>query len=59
MPNMIEPLIMEWASNAGDPTNTIYGFVPIEVVDEVIAKHGGIANTSMQTPTTTPQEYRK
>lgn len=38
------PEIMEWAEGAGKPTETIYGWVPVEIVDSVISAHGGIAN---------------
>ncbi len=41
-PNMEEPLLMEWAEDAGKPTDTVYGWVPVQVVTNVIAKHGGI-----------------
>ena len=33
---------MEWAEDEERPTDTVYGYVPIEVVDAVIAKHGGV-----------------
>lgn len=26
-----------------DPTNTVYGYVPVHIVEEIIADHGGIA----------------
>jgi len=28
------------------PTNTIYSWVPVELVDEVLVRHGGISNIS-------------
>lgn len=34
--------LMPWAEDPSDPTGTIYGFVPVEVVNEVIASCGGI-----------------
>jgi len=37
----MEPLIMEWAETPSNPTGTVYGWVPTEVVMEVIASHGG------------------
>ena len=40
-PSETEPLIMEFAKQAEHPTDTIYGYVPVSIVDEVIAKHGG------------------
>ena len=33
---------MEYAEDADNPTGTVYGWVPVEVVDAVIAAHGGI-----------------
>lgn len=38
--------LMEYADNSDDPTNTVYGYVPVEVVEAVIAKHGGFAETT-------------
>ena len=32
---------MEWAENSDNPTETVYGWVPLEVVAEVIEDHGG------------------
>lgn len=43
-PNMVEPLIMDYAEDADRPKDTVYGYVPVEVVDKVIEKHGGIIN---------------
>ena len=37
-----EDLIMEYAEENENPTNTVYGWVPAEIIDEVIEKHGGI-----------------
>lgn len=34
--------LMPWAEALDDPTETIYGYVPIEVVEEVVADCGGI-----------------
>lgn len=35
--------LMEYAENPKAPTDTVYGWVPVEVVEAVIEKHGGIA----------------
>lgn len=40
-PSEAEPLIMSFAEREEDPTGTVYGYVPVSIVDEVIAKHGG------------------
>lgn len=34
--------IMQYAERAETPTDTVYGFVPIELVDALIAEHGGL-----------------
>lgn len=44
-PSEEEDLIMEYAENREDPTGTVYGYVPVGVVDAVIEKHGGIAES--------------
>jgi len=41
-PSMDEPLLMPYAEDASRPTCTVYGWVPAQVIAEVIAKHGGI-----------------
>ena len=41
-PSDVEELIMPWAENPIRPTETIYGYVPVSVVTNVIAKHGGV-----------------
>lgn len=43
-PSEEEIAIMPWAEISRTPTQTVYGYVPVSVVDEVIAKHGGIKN---------------
>jgi hypothetical protein len=41
-PNRVEPLLMEWVEKADHPTDTVYPYVPVKVVTNVIAKHGGM-----------------
>ena len=45
-PSDHEPLIEKWAENLfedmPDFTNTVYPYVPVKVVNEVLKKHGGI-----------------
>lgn len=43
-PNREEPLIMDYAEDEGNYLHTVYGWVPIEIVNEMIKKHGGIIN---------------
>ena len=42
-PNREEELIEQYAENLEDLTETVYAYVPIEVIGEVIKKHGGFA----------------
>jgi hypothetical protein len=41
-PSEKEELIMSYAGSEDQPTETVYGWVPIEVIEQVIEKHGGI-----------------
>lgn len=41
-PSEREELIIRWAEYPDQPTDTVYGWVPSDVIDEVIAKHGGL-----------------
>jgi len=41
-PSAEEPLLMDWCDEPSNPTETVYGYVPVGVVTTVIAKHGGM-----------------
>lgn len=41
-PSKKETLIMEWAEEPKNPTKTVYGWTPCDVIQKVIDKHGGI-----------------
>ncbi len=41
-PSRREELLAEYAETPRALTKTVYGYVPVEVVDAVIEKHGGI-----------------
>ena len=41
-PSQKEELLMEWCEEVENPTETVYGYVPVQVVNTVLAKHGGI-----------------
>jgi hypothetical protein len=41
-PSHAEEVIIPWAERPDEPTETVYAYVPVEVVNTVIAKHGGI-----------------
>jgi len=43
-PSMEEPLIMEWAGDKNNPTDTVYGYVPTHRIALVCAKHGGVVS---------------
>lgn len=43
-PSREDELIMAYAEDPDEPTETVYGFVPIEIVNQLIEKHGGIIN---------------
>ena len=40
-PSKMEELLINWAEDPGNPTETVYGWVPSEVVWDVILKNGG------------------
>lgn len=39
---------MEYAENPDAPTDTVYGYVPVSVVEAVINSHGGIVQACAQ-----------
>ena len=41
-PSREEPLLLEWAEEPNKPPATVYAWVPVQVVTNVIAKHGGM-----------------
>jgi len=41
-PSTEEPLIMPWCEDDRKPTDTVYGYIPVDVVTTVIVKHGGM-----------------
>ncbi len=41
-PSEYEADIIEYAEDLDNPTDTVYGYVPIEVIHDIIEKHGGI-----------------
>jgi len=40
--------LKEWAEDPDHPTNTVYAYVPIFLLDDVIEKHGGIVGEYTQ-----------
>ena len=43
-PNRIELLLMDFAEDEPNPTETVYAYVPTQTVSLVCAKHGGIVS---------------
>lgn len=41
-PNREDDLINDYAEDPNEPTETVYGYVPVEIVDQLLEKHGGI-----------------
>ena len=41
-PNKADDLLTPYAENPNAPTETVYGYVPVNVINEIIAKHGGL-----------------
>ena len=41
-PNREEPLLLDFAEDPDKPTDTVYGWVPAQVIVNIIAKHGGM-----------------
>lgn len=41
-PSEVDDLITPYAEDTDDLTGTVYNYVPIEIVDKLIKKHGGI-----------------
>ena len=41
-PNAYEPILAPYAEDMEDYTGTVYGFVPVQLIVDVCAKHGGI-----------------
>jgi hypothetical protein len=46
-PSDVPAEIMSYAEQPENPTETVYGYVPIELVEELIAAHGGIIYKAM------------
>lgn len=42
-PSDREESLMPYAEDTDRPTETVYGYVPVDVVDAIIESHGGIA----------------
>lgn len=47
-PSEKEELICEYAEDSSDYTRTVYPYVPVEVVEKVIEKHGGMVDLAKE-----------
>jgi len=43
-PSVKEPMLMPYAETPENPTDTVYAYVPVEVVTNMIVKHGGMVS---------------
>ncbi len=41
-PSEVQEEIMEYVEDPENPTDTVYGWVPIEIINALVDKHGGI-----------------
>ena len=48
-PSDTPALIMMYSEDPTQPTETVYGYVPIELVEELIEEHGGIVGSDGRT----------
>ena len=46
-PSHVDDDLLPYAETPDDPTDTVYGYVPVELVDRVIQKHGGIIGADL------------
>ena len=51
-PNRELPEIMEYAENSANPTETVYGWVPVEIVEKIINDAGGVVLLESRRPET-------
>jgi hypothetical protein len=45
-PTAREELLMPYVEDAKYPTDTVYGYVPVDIVEKIIAAHGGLKTES-------------
>ena len=41
-PNRVEELLLDYAYNRDEPMDTWYSLVPVDLVQEIVDKHGGM-----------------
>jgi hypothetical protein len=47
-PSAVEDTLMPYVDDDSKPLNTVYGYVPIDIVEEIVARHGGIDHAKME-----------
>lgn len=48
-PSEVEPMLMPYAEDEENPTATVYGRVPVQIIVDVIAAHGGVEGEAKET----------
>ncbi len=43
-PSAVEPLLLPYAERPETPTDTVYGGVPVELVNAIVNAHGGVVS---------------
>ena len=43
-PSDYEPMLVPWVEDPDDYTGTVYAWVPVQVIVDVCAKHGGVVS---------------
>jgi len=41
-PSEIVEELLDYAENPQSPTETVYGYVPVDLVEEIVNRHGGV-----------------
>ena len=49
-PSAQDAELIPYAQNPGAPLDTVYAYVPVEIVDAVLEKHGGITGAEVKKP---------
>ena len=43
-PSAVEDVLLQYADDSTNPTETVYGWVPVEVVEAIVDEHGGVTS---------------
>ena len=47
-PSEVESLLVNYCEDESNPCGTVYSFVPVNLIDKIIKKHGGIDLTAVK-----------